>query len=339
MIKQRESNIELLRILAMFLIVLHHYCVNSGLVQIMDLDHITANTVLVQFMSIGGKVGVNIFFLISGFYMVNSSMKWIKVCKLLGQIFILNIIVFLFLTSLGYDYGIKDYLRIIPIVFSVPDSFIASYLMVYLLSSLINKFVKTLNKKEFGYLLGILLFYYVILQSFFLQNTWHYFGWAFVLYLVGAYIKLFDMCSLKLPFGKLSILLVLIIWGCILAVDFVGVKYGFRGWTFFIGDSNKITVFLLGLSIFFYFLNLRVKYNKFINLVAGASFGVLLLHANNHIMRQWLWKDFLDNVFYFDNPFMWVHMFISVIAVYVVCTIIELLRKNYIEDPIFNKFD
>jgi hypothetical protein len=55
--RERDSNFELLRILLMMLIVLHHYCVNSGLPQIMNLNTLTANTILVQFMAIWGKVG------------------------------------------------------------------------------------------------------------------------------------------------------------------------------------------------------------------------------------------------------------------------------------------
>lgn len=79
MIEQRSSNIELLRICSMLLIVLHHYCVNSGFVEIIDLNDITVNTLLVQFMAFGGKVGVNVFLLISGYFMINGTRKYQKV--------------------------------------------------------------------------------------------------------------------------------------------------------------------------------------------------------------------------------------------------------------------
>lgn len=71
----RKSNIELLRMVSMFLIVLHHYCVNSGFMEIMDLSQVTPNTLLVQFMSFGGKVGVNVFLIISGYFMIRGGGK------------------------------------------------------------------------------------------------------------------------------------------------------------------------------------------------------------------------------------------------------------------------
>lgn len=319
----------------MLLIVLHHYCVNSGFGEVIDLNEITVNTILVQFMAIGGKVGVNIFFLISGYFMIRSAMKWHKVWRLLIEIVFYNIVVFIFLTLLGYKYGIWNYARIVPIIFSIPTSFIGNYLVVYLLSPVINKFLSNIDRKEFNWLLSILLCYFCILQTFFLQNTWHYLGWAFTMYCVGAYIRRYDIDKLNIPYGKISIALVFITWLCILAVDFVGVKYGFNRWDYVIFDANKLNMFLLGASIFLAFLKCKVSYNKFINIIGGASFGVLLIHANNDVMRQWLWKDFLKNTYYYDNPNLWIHMFVSVILIYVVCTFIEIARQKYVEKPLF----
>ena len=67
-----------------------------------------------------------------------------------------------------------------PIIFGVPASFIASYLFIYLLTPLINRGLTALSKRDFNYMLGVLLFYFTIEQTFMMQNTWHYLGWAFV---------------------------------------------------------------------------------------------------------------------------------------------------------------
>jgi peptidoglycan/LPS O-acetylase OafA/YrhL len=40
---RRESNFELLRIVAMLIIVLHHYCVNSGLINLVNADIVSGN--------------------------------------------------------------------------------------------------------------------------------------------------------------------------------------------------------------------------------------------------------------------------------------------------------
>ena len=339
---QRSSNIELLRIVAMFLIVLHHYCVNSGFVEIIDPRHLTGNTLLIQFLSFGGKVGVNIFFLISGFFMINSSMKWNKVLRLVFQIFSINVIICLFLSALGYSYDYRDYLKMIPLLFSVPASFIASYMVIYLLSPIINKSLHTLSKSEFNYLLLILITYFCLFATFLFQNTWHYVGWAFTMYCVGGYIKKYDLTQLNWHFGWISFGLLLLTWGAILILDFVAQyieSLPNTVWAFAISDANKITVFALGVSIFFYFAKLHVRYCKFINYIGGGiAFGVLLWHANNDLMRQCLWKDFLINTRYFCSDYLPLHCLLSVVGVYAVCTILELIRHYLIEEPIFSWF-
>lgn len=325
----------------MFIIVLHHYCVNSGFVELINPKILTGNMLFVQFMSIGGKVGVNIFFLISGYFMINSSMKWRKVFQLVFQILSINILVCIFLSAIGYSYGFKDYLKIIPLIFDVPESFISNYIVVYLLSPFINKALKSFNKKEYSYLLLVLLIYFCMLHTFFNQKTWHYMGWAFTMYCVGAYIRKYDLSKLNWHFGWISIGFVILTWVEILLLDFIVFKFDKSQsiWCFAIGDANKINIFLLAVSIFLYFLRLNIRCIKSVNYVGGGgiAFGVLLWHANNDIMRQWLWKDFLKNTEYLTHDYLWLHCLLSVVSVYVICTMLELLRYYFIERPIFSK--
>ena len=51
----RQSNIELLRIVAMVLIVAHHFAVHGGFD--FPLANITVNRLWIQFIQIGGKIG------------------------------------------------------------------------------------------------------------------------------------------------------------------------------------------------------------------------------------------------------------------------------------------
>jgi hypothetical protein len=84
---------------------------------------------------------------------------------------------------------------------------------------------------------------------------------------------------------------------------------------------------------------LNIKYNKVINTIAASAFGVLLIHANSDTMRQWLWKDTLNNVGMFNSKFLFVHAIVSVAAVYIVCTLIDILRIRFLEKPFFKWYD
>lgn len=63
------SNFELLRIVSMVLIIAHRYTLHSGF----SFD--TASISLRRFLSFGGKIGVNLFVLISGYFLLNSAFR------------------------------------------------------------------------------------------------------------------------------------------------------------------------------------------------------------------------------------------------------------------------
>lgn len=341
--KNRSSNIELLRIVAMIMIVASHYCYHSGLEELVDPVQLNGNGMLVQALSIGGKTGVNIFFLISGFFMINSIMKWHKVWQLIFQIISINVIVWVFLTLIGYDYSKEAYLRLIPILFGAEDSFITSYLVIYVLSPLINKALHSYTRKEFEYLLAVLLFYFCILASIFLQKTWSYVAWAFTMYSIGAYIRIYHIIESKRKYGLLVVICLLAAWGWVYAFDLLIQAFpslNKRLWMFAIADANKITLLALAVSIFLWFSSLKIKTNRIINTFSGSvAFGVLLWHDNNNIVRQWLWKDFINTADYFSSNYFWLRSLISIFGVYICCSVMELIRQYLIENPLFSKFN
>lgn len=52
---QRNSNLELYRIIVMMLIVAHHYVVNSGLIEQMQSSTLTANSMFLYLFGMWGK--------------------------------------------------------------------------------------------------------------------------------------------------------------------------------------------------------------------------------------------------------------------------------------------
>lgn len=51
----RQSNFELLRIVAMLIIIAHHYVVLSGITEFFDYDTLPANMLFLQFLGWGVK--------------------------------------------------------------------------------------------------------------------------------------------------------------------------------------------------------------------------------------------------------------------------------------------
>lgn len=80
--KLRESNLELFRIVAMFLIVAHHYVVNSGLFPVILENFPSSKSVFLLLFGWAGKTGINCFVLITGFFMCTSQISFRKFLKL-----------------------------------------------------------------------------------------------------------------------------------------------------------------------------------------------------------------------------------------------------------------
>ena len=120
---KRNSNIEILRILCMFLIVLHHVVVHGlayGNGTLNSTASITINQFIIKLMSMGGKMGVDLFVLISGYFLVNSKFKLKKVFELESQVLTYSVGIALILFSLGIsDITLKNIIKsIFPITYN-----------------------------------------------------------------------------------------------------------------------------------------------------------------------------------------------------------------------------
>jgi hypothetical protein len=107
----------------------------------------------------------------------------------------------------------------------------------------------------------------------------------------------------------------------------------------FVMDANTFLALSTGVFSFLFFKNIKVKYNKFINYFAASTFGVLLLHSHSDYFRKWLWIDVLDTIETYNSPYLLIHSFGSVLAIFVVCTIIDSLRIRFVEKPFFSFAD
>ena len=93
----RSSNLELYRIVCMLMIVAHHYVVNSGLFASggpMVSNPISANTLYLALLGAWGKVGINCFLMITGYFMCTSHITVRKFIKLILQIYLYKLLLF-----------------------------------------------------------------------------------------------------------------------------------------------------------------------------------------------------------------------------------------------------
>ena len=121
----------------------------------------------------------------------------------------------------------------------------------------------------------------------------------------------------------------------------IGTKIGNpNAGTIWLSDSNKILAVITSITWFMFFKNINIKKSRVINALGGATFGVLLIHANSDAMRQWLWKDVLNNVGIYDKgSLIYLHSIASVFAIFIICAVIDILRQKLVEKPFFKLWD
>ncbi|MCI9370636.1 MAG: acyltransferase [Lachnospiraceae bacterium] len=337
--KIRNSSVELFRIISMLIIIAHHYVVNSGLLEVInESNHLEENDIFLLLFGWGGKTGINCFILVTGYYMCTSKITLKKYIKLLSERYFYAIVFFFIFLVTGYmTFSIKDFLKVLIPFFNISDGFVSCFLLFYLLIPFLNKLIRVLNEKEHAILLLILLFIYTILPSFMKATvTFNYVTWFCVLYFIASFLRLYSkkwMENTRL-WAALTIISLLLSWTSVVLFAYIGKIIKNTEITYFlVSDSNKVLALTTGITAFMLFKNIKLKQHKWINLIASSTFGVLLIHANSDAMRQWLWKDMLQNVTFYNSSYLILHAIISVLVVFVVCTIIDQIRIKLIENP------
>lgn len=320
--RTRESGIELFRIVSMLLIIMHHYVVNSGLSSLIAQDYSAASAVFLLLFGAWGKTGINCFVLITGYFMCRQAISARKFAKLFAEAEFYNILLFLLFTVSGYEsFSIQGALAALFPVTSIGSNFLSCYLVFYFFIPFLNILIANINEINHIRLLILSLFVYTFLGSLPMLNSFfrtlrfgvsmNYVSWFIVLYLLGAYIRIYPRHQYKDAKSYVPALLVTVFVSILSVITLAQLKalppdsplaanriikmLREQGPHYFLADSNKILAVVTAVCAFLFFKNLHLGHRRWINMMGASTFGVLMIHANSDTMRQWLWQDLLRN--------------------------------------------
>lgn len=348
--KVRSSNLELFRIISMILIVAHHYVVNSGLTEAGGpvYMHLTATrSLFLLVFGAFGKAGINCFLLITGYFMCKSNISLKKFLKLYGEIVLYRFIGWFIFYLLGREeFSTMKMVSIFVPFYQLKQNFYGTFIMFWFFIPFLNVLVQNLSKEKHLRLIMLSLLAYTVIPSlsyFKFGIDMNYVSWFCVLYFIASYIRFYPnktLTNAKL-WAIVTPLLFIISCTSVVLCAFWNQQGAKIGCYYFVSDSNKILAVCLSVSAFLLFNNLKIGYSKIINLFGAATFGVLLIHANSDAMRQWLWKDLLNvtGAYYFEPAKLIAHAFISVLAIYIICSVIDMLRISIIEKQYLKSID
>lgn len=336
---ERKSNMELLRIISMIMIILHHYADHGGFV--FENGEITLNRIFLQAVHLFGKMGICVFVLISGYFMVESTFRWKKALKLVLEV------QFYCLFCLGITVlnGSVEFTwrRLFMSLFPVSHSmywFVTTYMVLYFLSPCLNIMLHHMTRRQHLGLVLFLLTIWSILPTFPLEMELCYspLGLFVLLYLAAAYVRLYPEREWVRRFGRMRYFLASYGFIFLTVLFFDLLEYCIPEFSLnmeYFGGQNMITTLVCAFSMFHAFLHLEIKQNKWINRVAATTFGIYLLHDNTFINRS-LWTEWLDTDQWIHSPGLLPHLIVTTVFVFCVCSILDYLRGMLLEKPLFS---
>ncbi len=336
--EKRNSSFELLRIIAMLLIIANHYRTYG--VYFDTVESIGINTFFLNIFEMFGSPACSLFALITGYFMISvdtSKNYYRRIIPTILEIYFYQIVIFIvvYITKVSSI----EFMNILELLFPFMHGnwYVSYYIILFFLIPFINPYLNNLKKRDYQKLLFVVVMIYTILPTMMMR------GWKFseldfflVMYLIGAYIKLhFDFkykniynLLISLGFAILSISSVAVL---MFIAKATGSDYIMQNSIYL---SNYESITSMGFAVFLFIYFSRVNFsNKFINIIGKSTLGIYLIHDNS-LLEYPIWREFWPNYNYFSNPYF--HLFAKTIVIFVVCSIIDIIREYTIGKAVNN---
>lgn len=317
--KERQSNIELLRMLSMFMIVILHifdchihkdYGTNIFLIQI------SVSTLCI--------VGVNVFVFISGYFGIRTSIK--SILKIILQALFYSWICLFIYLLVSPSWKIADIIR-----YTFPVStglwwFLTTYVVLMLMAPFINKGIEYFSKKQNALIISGLLFFDIV--GLFTYNPSTSFNGSTIFHFVTLYCLARYMNKYEINIRKGLLIYIISIVLLLSTIILLYFKYQrITGLLVLWGYSNPLII-AGAVGLFYAFKNIPVK-SKWINNIAGLVFAVYLIH-NHQFIWDYYFKPYIGNLMdnYQSTPItLTIIFFISGICIFTISIIIEKIRQ------------
>lgn len=331
----RSSNIELMRILAMVLIVASHYTAHGLKAECIDINE----RLNYSFLQMGGPIGVNLFVMASGYFMVKSCISMPRIAKVLFHVIsyaaILSAIAF-FIGPPFFDVNLQLMLKsCLGIGGTRSYWFINAYLSLMLLVPFLNILVHQITKKQHLLCICSLTALASVFPACFLIPTYCGKICLFMaLYMVAAYLRLYPLLELtkrKLVYVGAAVLLIILAFlgAANIAFEYFHSEYVSSILINSATSQESILMLLVAIPIFILFLIINVGSSRIVNFLASCTLGVYLFHEHP-LMRDFIWQKVLHTAYapYGEHPIL--HCIGAILGIYIVGTLVDIIWQQTI---------
>ncbi len=298
---KRMANLELLRCVAMMMVVVLHYLGKGDLLTDLTSDSMGSAGAAAWFLESFCIVAVNVYMFISGYVMCRSSFKLSRLIVLWLQVWVYSVsfgIVGALAGTLGATPFDTHYL--LTLLFPVSMGhywFMTAYLFVYLLLPFVGMAAGRMSKGQLGLALGLLLSVFCLLKSFLplrleMDQQGYDCLWYLCVFLSAAYVRRFGVKFLEKRERGLSLYVgcCLMIYAGTMALREIYLRTGsLERMLKMCLEYNHILPFLAAAGLFAFFRGIAIQGRgaKVINRIGPYTLGVYLLHENLGLRYGW----------------------------------------------------
>lgn len=350
MVTKRNSSFELLRIIAMLMIISHHFSLWG---QGMAADFSEGiNRYVAQIYFVGGCLGVDIFWIIMGYFMSQSKFKIEKVIKIdFAMIFYSVIAVLICVFALKQNITVEDWVKAFFPLSTESHWFMTFYVAVYFLSPLFNRAIKNLEKKQFTVIVAVMFFIVCVTPILFLPLRLSHFNHYSLIpiygYFIGAYLRKYPVKFMdNVPVALSVFVTCLVILSC---ASILGAKYPDNHLLHALKDMlvthSTVVMIICAVSAVMLFKNIKLGKVNAINIISQTTFGIYIIHELP-LLRGVIWGQVFKTQNMVHEPMFILNSLRIIFTLFIGCGIIETvriylieknIRKIHIFDRVFDK--
>ena len=351
----RDSGIELLKIFAIFVIVINHtvqsltneaYNIpNNGFV--IDISRATTNIqcILLQIFRHFGVLGNSVFFICSAWFLLKSK-NWNKKKWLFMVIEIWVVSIVIFIITYIILHGNISIGIIISSLFPTTfgnNWYMTCYLLFYPIHPILNSIVNMMNQRQLFRSTLVMVFLYVFMN--FINCSW-FFSSAIILwitiYFAIAYMQKYLMSFVDNIRENIILFIIGVIGfiGIILITDICGL------YSQVLSDKvmrwvNNCNPFLLAMSIAMFNIARNIHFkNRFINYISKLSLLIYIIHENiilRTYFRPAMWN-YVYKRFGYSDVIQWVFIISFIISIFgILCSILYVLTLQRFVNKVSGK--
>lgn len=307
--RKRQVNFELLRIVAMLMIVSLHYLDKSDILMGFLGDQrenpVSAFGWLIEAFC---NVAVNCYVLISGYFCVKSVWKPGRALALLSQVLFYSIgipcVLFLCGSELVSGLGLYDWLDFVLPIETEHYWFATYYLFMYFFSPFLSIGIRQMEKRQLQTVMVFLLCFFSLGKTIIPANLeavgfGYGMSWFLCLFVFGGYIRIYGISWLEKQSHAATVYFLsgLCVWLMAMLCNILrftplgGETETLGYYPLVLYSYNHLFCLVGAVALFYVFKNMRIREGRFAGVVrklAPYTFGVYLLHEHNLVRYEWM---------------------------------------------------